>query len=1141
MLTDWLDSNSLDHELHTDPILNKTLVLIDTITYLFLEPDESLLFDEDFNFILSRDDHKCIQKHSIEHVIFSFGGLYYYSSLLTVQLNLLKYLGKATLTFHEDVIPHLGVHGGFELFNGTRSYIDWCKKAKFLGIESLGICERDTLAGTLQFQEACKQYSIKPIIGEEFLFEHEGETALIKFYCKSQRGWRNLLNIHNKKSVQESRVLNKELIQERLDGLVCLVYTKSDTILKLLQKLFKHSSDDLYFQFHTTVWKSSEKDDEHINTLQHFYNNWKSKIKPALVNDSYYLDVEEHDIKTILNSTGNAGYQYQSTNQFFKDIDTVAEEILTLGPEESIEQAYEFLQTLITNTRELADKCSFVIETSGFKLPQYPLTESESSLYKNQTDLFISLVQDGLVSKIDGQVEDNEPYLIRAKEEIEVISEGGFIDYFLIIRDILNWCEKHDILTGTGRGSVGGSLVAYLLGITKIDPIKYGLLFERFLNKGRIKTSLPDIDSDITDVERPRVKKYIEERYGVDNVASIGTYSTLKIKAVLKELSRYYNIPPATINYYTAMIPDDASIEQFFKEASQNLKLKEFVQKNTALINNIYKCFKQPKNASIHAAGLIITPRIINQEEVTIYDLMPIKKDKDGLIITEWEGEYTEKMGFLKADFLGLKQLGKFSQIKHLVKKDLQKDIDLQSIDLADDRVYERFKKGLNEDVFQFGAQGLKAYCTSLKPETIDDLIAVIALYRPGPIEIRAHLDYVKIKHGLMRPSYDFMCREITEDTNSLLIYQEQIMKVCQLVGGFTLVEADDIRKAMGKSKMDVMLSYKERFISGAVKQGCKPQDAQSLWDKMVGFANYCFNKSHSVAYALTGYQSQWLKVHYPLQFWTVSLRESSKDEIPFRIHEIKQSSDIQVLPPDINRSEKLFTSSIHSNAIYWSIDSISHAGEVAVNAIIEERQKEGKFFSFQDFVARMGKKINKRVVSHLILSGCFDEIENVTKYTDRLKLIQQHLGENTLPANFDPKAIWKDYYWVLKQRELCGFGYLDYKHMFSKTKLKNNNTFIEASTIGYEESEGYNKVVIGIATQIIVRPSVRGEFAQLILNQNDIPIYCIVWSKLWPDLKPMISDSENKIVAISGQIKFDKHKQCNVLQTNDDTQFHIF
>jgi DNA polymerase-3 subunit alpha len=1137
MIQEWLERNLISFEIKNYE--DREIFFISNESFLEIFPKEGLLFDEDFDLLLSDQDKEIIISQDIKYLTFFFGNKYYYTLTGELTLNTLKYIGNANLSIEED-IPFLGVHGGYEIFNGTRNYSDWCKKAKFLGIKTLGICEHHTLAGVLNFQDSCIKNNIDPVIGETITVRFNGNHYTVKLYCKDQEGWTNLLNIHAFVKVHnETEFIDESELLSRSKGLICVLTEITDQLS--IQRLIKTFKGDLYFQFNPSQWKSEERDKRTIEQFQFYYDHYRKKIKSVLISDAYYLDKEDAPIKHILNSTGNAGYQYQSDDLFFKDQDYLYNQILELTEEteEQESKAVDFIDSTILNNKEIAEKCRFMIETKTFKLPQYPLTEEEQKNFKNEEELFVALIQEGYATKVHGQVEDSDLYRTRIQEEIEVIKEGGFISYFLIIRDIIAWCDSQNILTGTGRGSVGGSLIAYLLGITKINPIEYGLLFERFLNKGRIKTSLPDIDTDITDIERDKVKQYIETRYGKNNVASIGTYPTLKIKAVIKELSRFYNIPPQTASYYTAMIPDSASIEEFFKEASLNPKLKEFVNNYPELINNIELCFEQPKNSSIHAAGLIITPRNINGKEVTIFDLMPVKKVND-MIITEWEGEYTEKAGFLKADFLGLKQLGKFSEILKLIKKDTGEDINLQSIDLADKATFQFFQQGYNEDVFQFGAPGLKAYCTELTPETIEDLIAVIALYRPGPIEIRAHLDYIKVKKGELQPSYDFMCYDITKDTNSLLIYQEQIMKVCQVVGGFSLVEADDIRKAMGKSKMDVMLSYKTRFIEGAVKQKCNKQEAERIWEKMVGFANYCFNKSHSVAYALTGYQSQWLKVHYPLQFWTISLRQSDTKQIPYRIYEIKNTGDINVLPPDINKSEELFSYDTQTMSIYWSISSIAFAGDAAVQAIITEREQNGPFYSLVEFKQRVSTKVNKRVITNLILSGCFDEIEKIKAPNDRLKLLNKHLPAK-LPEDFTADNIWKEYFWILQQRALCGFGYIDYVKLSKSVLFKNKFDYISIADLEEDSSIGKNKYVMGIVSSVDVRNSRNGEFALIELNHNDIPGTCVMWAEIWPSFKEQLSSSVKKIVAITGEIKFDKHKKRNVLQTNNYTKVQIF
>jgi DNA polymerase-3 subunit alpha len=1137
-LNTWLESHSISFS----QIDEKGVYQINNEKYLFLKPKDGIIIDSDFELIFSSEEGQLISKYSIFKVIFEFGEKYYWSLFEEkLQLNILKYIGKAELEIDND-IPFLGIHSGYEICNGSRLYKDWCKKAAFLGISSLGICEKNTLAGALNFQSTCKDYNINSIIGETLTLriDEVGEFE-IKFYVKNKEGWRNLLILHSKANVHSSDTIITVTELQAFNTGLFIVFDDPEAYTTLKQII---SLDDLYFQINLTEFDSNEKDKDHLDKIQYFlaHSFIKNKVKPILINDAYYLDQDDYRIKKILNKAGGIGFQNQSKDQYFKSQDELFSQFLEFTDDDNQAKAIDFFNQCIESCDEIAEKCkTFKIETGIFKLPQYILTAEEKKKYKTPQKLFHYLIEKGFKELLGKENIDESIYRERINTEIEVIDEGGFIDYFLIIWDILNWARLNGIATGTGRGSVGGSLLAFLLGITKIDPIKYGLLFERFLNRGRLKTSLPDIDSDFSGSGRDKVKHYVESKYGKDNVASIGTYPSLKIRAVIKELARHFGIPPQTVNYFTSMIEDDCDLTGLFKEASSNVKLKEFIQEHGELVNLIELCFEQPKNTSIHAAGLIISPKIIDGEEYTIYEQMPIKKNKD-LLVTEWEGEYTEKAGFLKADILGIKQLEKFTDIILEVKNELNEEIDLSSINLDDSRVYELFQQGLNEDVFQFGAPGLKAYTSELKPRDINDLIATIALYRPGPIEIKAHIDYIKIRNGFKEPEYDYLCEEITKDTQSLLIYQEQIMKTCQILGGFTLIEADDIRKAMGKSKMDVMLSYKERFINGALSKGCTKYNAERIWDKMVGFANYCFNKAHSVAYALTGYQSQWLKVHYPLQFWTISLRYSSNDELPLRINEIKKTGSIKILPPDINRSQAIFTSSTETQSIYWSIESIHQAGEVAVKALMEERELNGRFFSFSEFKKRVEKKkINKAVITNLILTGCFDEIEQIQNARDRYDLLKKHLGEKTSdwPEEITSENIVKEHFWILKQKELCGFGYLDYEKIYSRNKLSKGE-FLHVDKIDLESSCGYNKCLIGTVSLIVEKESKRGKFCELTINHNDMLAVCIVWAEIWPAIREDILSSKNKIMLITGRLKFDNFKKRNVLQTDSSTKYKI-
>lgn len=1140
-LKNWISLHRLDAQ------ISSNICTLNEKKYLILE--EEIIFDSDFNLNLSKNHQAILVQGGIEDVVFEFGNNWYCTAIDDVKLTPFRYIGKEVSEFSEVEFPYLGIHGEYDLCNGSRTYDEWCKKAKFLNTTTLGICENNTLAGTLSFQLACKSNGIKSIIGETVTVSKDIETYKVKLYVKDYTGWVNLLNINSQIKVFNDGYVNEEYLLSKYAGLVC-VMTGPVNHKKILdfKKIF---GEDLYYQIDFVEWSSQDNDEKYLENLKNYFSSFSELIKPVLICDSYYLDKDHAHIKKILNSIGKVGFQHQSTDQYFKSLKDIYFQIDEISSNE--DWPVDIILNTTSNAIEIKDKCNFEIKLGELHLPSYEMTELEKSKYSTNEDLFFALIEKGLERIKDYYVRPEEEYLERIELEVEVIKSGNLIDYFLILADIIEWSRKNDILTGVGRGSAAGSLISYLLNITQIDPLQYGLLFFRFLNPGRIGKSLPDIDSDFASNRRDDVKRYMEERYGIDYVTSIGTFGTFKIKQGLTDLCREYNFDLKTTKYITSIIGDDAnmSFTDFFRLALKNDTVKKFIVNNPHIVEDYPLIMDQVKTSSVHAAGVIIVPKEYNGNSMTIYDWMPVKKIGD-ILVTEWEGPVLEDAGFLKEDILGTKQLEKIHDILELIKNNKKEVPDLNRIPLDDNDVFELFRGGNNEDVFQFGAPGLQAYCRDLQPVVLDDLIATQALYRPGPMDSGMHKSYIKVKNGERSVEYDYMMEEITKDTYGFAIYQEQIMQAMVVVGGFTDVEADNVRKALGKKDMDKMAKYKPLFLKGAEDRGCDKYAAINMWNKFEAFATYAFNKSHAAAYTITGYQCQWLKFHFPLEFWSVALNFSDSKNIGRRISEMHRVSTVKVLPPDINLSTDRFEADIQNNVIFWSISSISQIGDKTLEAIMNQRKEGGKFFSFDEFYKRIEKRsVNKRHVTNLILSGCFDNIEKIKSPSQRLTLLKRFVCDicnEQLPEEFaNSSDNWKDYLWILKQKELTGFGYLDFDKIYKSnilSKIESNKVrYVTADLFQDESSEGDNKCIVGTISEIVERKmkSKPGTFAEITFNCNDESVICLMWTEQWETYKEIIKSSKNKILAVTGKIVFDgKYKNKNVLQTTNNSQVVI-
>lgn len=1146
---EWVDNNNL----LVDWIDDRIFKIGEDSFYLIQEKRRETstiesIFTDDWHLNISESDIDLVREIGIKNYCFRFGNVFYYTREGTVskpQLNPLKYIGSAKI---ELDLPYsfLGVRGKYEVCNGSGHYSDWVKKSKFLGIKTLGICEYHTLAGVLNFQQECKNNGIIPVIGETIKVRDESFTEYqIKCYVLTEEGWFNLLHINkviNVDNVNDPFILESELVKYT-NGLVIVFDAETPLSTSRISK-YKIKKAKLFYQLDFTEFKGFEKEKLRLTALKYYIDNFLSVLEPILIQDAFYLDKEYSHLKKILNNIGSLQFQFESNNQWFKTLDEIFQQWCPLF-EDNDDRLYSLFMKSIENTNWITDKISFEIETGVRHLPKF-----ENSTGEDNEDLFLRLISEGLEKK---GLSNNEEYWERVSTEVEVIKMGGVIDYFLILWDIVEWCKSQNILTGVGRGSASGCLIAYLLGITGIDPIKYGLLFERFLNKGRVFTSLPDIDTDFEGERRDEVKRYMEEKYGLNYVCSVGTYGTFKLKSAIRDIGKQFGVQAQELNYMTSTIGDDgryASGEylDLFKESSLFKPLKDFIVKRPALIETIQLVLKLPKNTSVHPCATIILPkRDQHGRERDIFSWFPVKK-VDGVLVSEWEGGPLEDTGFLKEDILGIKQLDKFRSIFNKVKENRGIDLDMSSVDLYSDKIYELFRRGLSSDVFHFGSKGLTSYAQDVLPYSMEELIAMLSVYRPGPIESNAHTDYVKFKFGLKKPEYDYKLEEVTKETYGLYIYQEQVMKAVQQLGGMDLVTADDVRKAMGKMSMKLIMEYRERFIQGAVKNSCSEVEAEVIWNKLEAFAKYGFNKSHAASYTYTGLMCQWLKVEFPIEFWTTALEHASDNEVSRYVSEVsKLNSGVSIVPPNVNKSYQKFTSDIETGKIYWAINKVKWVGEAATESIVTEREENGEYFDIEEFLNRVNtSKVNKRVVEHLILAGCFDEIYNIdTNVKGRREILSSYYqltkvkDKDKLELPLQSEYNW---WWILKQKEVSGLGYFNYEQIILRSNLQSLiSMYVDPIKLESESIIGKRVVVAGIIVDKKIRKTKKGdEFCQLELESSDETIYFLLWFDIWSLHKESILSGETNMFIGSGTVHRDSYKKCNTLQSDRNSKIQI-
>ena len=664
--------------------------------------------------------------------------------------------------------------------------------------------------------------------------------------------------------------------------------------------------------------------------------------------------------------------------------------------------------------------------------------------------------------------------------------------------------------------------------------------------------SMPDIDCDFPVAFRDTVKEYMSRRYGANHVCSVGTYTRMKLKTCLKDFGKVMGVPFAVMNKLTKDIDDQIEYTwgDLFNYAATSRELFRFVQDHPELVHMTKYALTQCKTGSVHPSAVIIVPKEDeNGNPMDLYSWMPIKRMGDALV-SEWEGKYIDKSGFLKEDILGLNQLDKFSSIIKLIAKNRKQHIDVNTIPFGDEEVFRYFQRGWCEDVFQFGAMGLMNYCREAKPHTLDDLIAMTALFRPGPMDVKAHETFVEIKNGRKKPKFDPGMEEITRDTYSLYTYQEQIMKAV-VVGGLSPVESDILRTAIKKKNMDLIESFHGKFREGysallrelGIKERTE-EKADEVWSKLLAFSGYGFNKSHAVAYTMMSYWSQWFKVNYPLEFWTTSLQYASKEsDIPYRLVEMKKTgAGIEVRPPDINFSDETFTCDPTTNRIFFSLGKVKGIGERALSFLKAMKQEHGEVFSFEDFITSAPRGINRTVVLRLITAGAFDLVEGIRNPRQRLDIVKQYLDRRgePLPEEYDTPDAHTNAWWVFKQRELTGYGEVDYERMMNEYGLGKRMVRLYVTAPEFErKNEGDEVCIVGRVNNVFERQTKRGDaYGVLQLEVNDLIIQVTLWSDFWLHQSETEATLLNRIVAVTGRVNYFAGKKT--VQSSPSTRLEI-
>ncbi|NLU44739.1 MAG: DNA polymerase III subunit alpha [Acholeplasmataceae bacterium] len=875
---------------------------------------------------------------------------------------------------------HLHVHTKYSLLDGASDIPTLVGYAKELGMPALAITDHGVMYGVIEFYKECLKQGIKPIIGCEVYITSgsrfdKGVNVRDKQYhlillAENYEGYRNLMklvSIGQLEGVYYKPRIDKEVLRQYSKGLICLsacvagevprhiIRGELETAERVMLEYLDIFDRDHYF----LEIQNHDLPEERIVSEQLRKLAAKHHIGLVATNDLHYVrrdDAGGQDILLCIQT--NARYIDPKRMRFNNDM-------YYLKTRKEMEERFPEDKEALDNTLKIAERCNLELEFGHLLLPKFPLPEGTTAM-----GYLRKLCEEGFPSRYDA---GDKKALERLEYELDIIEQMGYPGYFLIVWDFINYCRNNDIPVGPGRGSAAGSIVAYLTGITNIDPLKYDLIFERFLNPERV--SMPDIDTDICYVKRHLVVDYLAKKYGESHVAQIITFGTLAAKAAVKDVGRALDVPLSTVNQVNKMIPNvpGTTLKEALKNSKELRALCAEDETVAKMLDFAQKVEGMPRHTSTHAAGVVITP-----EELTNYVPLQITSSSDDeheYVCTQYDKDRAESLGLLKMDLLGLRTLTVIDDAVKMLKKNRNIDVDVDHLNLEDKATCAMLCRGDTAAVFQMESDGMTQLMRDLAPEGFVDLIPLVALYRPGPLGSGMATDFIKGRHGQRTAkALHPLLEPVIADTYGVILYQEQVMQITSVLGGFSLGEADILRRAMGKKKAKELDSMREKFIAGAkANHNIDRSLAEEVFALLQHFAGYGFNKSHSAAYALVAYQTAYLKANYPVEYMAAFLNSiiGNADKVSWYIN-ICRGMEIQVLPPDVNASESNFA--VDGKAIRFGMAGIKSVGDSAVNSILEERTKNGPYKDFLDFTQRIdSSKVNKRVVENLIKSGSMD------------------------------------------------------------------------------------------------------------------------------------------------------------------------
>ena len=878
---------------------------------------------------------------------------------------------------------HLHVHTEYSLLDGSNKIKEYVDRVRELGMDSAAITDHGVMYGVIDFYRAARAAGINPILGCEVYvapgsrFDREAGSGDDRYYhlvllAENNQGYSNLMKIVSKGFVEgfyyKPRV-DLSLLEKYHEGIIALSACLASEVARFLTRGMYEDAKKAALRYQDIFGKGNfflELQDHGIPEQQNVNQQLlkmhrETGIDLVATNDVHYTlaeDAQPHDVLLCLQTGKKLAdedrMRYEGGQYYVK------------SPEE-MERLFPYAPEALENTHKIAQRCHVEIEFGVTKLPKFDVPEGYTSWeYLNE------LCFKGLEERYQPVTEELKE---RLNYELSTIRNMGYVDYFLIVWDFIKYARDHDIMVGPGRGSAAGSLVAYTLGITQLDPIRYDLLFERFLNPERV--SMPDIDVDFCFERRQEVIDYVRRKYGDDCVVQIVTFGTLAARGVIRDVGRVMDLPYAQVDTIAKMIPQELNIT-IDKALQMNPEFKKAYEEQKEihdLIDTAKRLEGLPRHTSMHAAGVVIS-----QKDVSEY--VPLSRASDGSIVTQFTMTTLEELGLLKMDFLGLRTLTVIQNAVHLIEQDAGVKLDMQHIDYNDKKVLDSLGTGRSDGVFQLESAGMKNFMKELKPQSLEDVIAGISLYRPGPMDFIPQ--YIRGKNRPDTIKYDCPQLEpILKPTYGCIVYQEQVMQIVRNLAGYTLGRSDLVRRAMSKKKAAVMEKERQNFVygneeegvPGCIANGISEQTANKIYDDMIDFAKYAFNKSHAAAYAVVSYQTAFLKYYYPVEFMAALM--TSVIEMPTKVAEYIQvcrQMNIKILPPDVNRGAYGF--SVDNGAIRYGLSAIKSVGRPVINALVEEREANGEYRSLKDFIERLTGTVNKRAIENFIKAGALDCLE---------------------------------------------------------------------------------------------------------------------------------------------------------------------